>query len=86
MAVRQRARLLDAWSHRLRVHEWDAPELVPDASLEAIFDQANQVGARARADAVGRRRGHSFVVGALAERCGVVAEAGYANTDRACGR
>jgi uncharacterized protein DUF2779 len=32
----------------LRVHERDAPELVPDASLQAIFDQGNRVGALAR--------------------------------------
>lgn len=33
-----------------RVHEPDAPELLPDPSLRAVFDRGHQVGARARAD------------------------------------
>ncbi len=32
----------------LRVHERDALELVPDAGLQAIFDQGNRVGELAR--------------------------------------
>ena len=31
-----------------RVHEPDAPELVPDAGLQAIFDQGHLVGAAAQ--------------------------------------
>lgn len=34
----------------LRVHEPDAPELEPDAELQAIFDQGNRVGERARTE------------------------------------
>ncbi len=32
----------------LRVHEPDAPELVVDASLQAVFDQGHRIGERAR--------------------------------------
>src|SRR5213593_958869 len=31
-----------------RVHEPDAPELVPDAALRSLFDQGSQVGRAAR--------------------------------------
>jgi len=44
-----------------RAHEPDAPELTPDASLQAVFDRGHQVGIRAQAEFPGGTLiGHAY--------------------------
>ena len=57
-----------------KVHEPEAPELVPDDSLAALFATGHKVGARAQAE---------FPGGVLIERDGVTVDEAIAATERA---